>query len=174
MRLKLVRSATSPTHQAEPLSDPVVKVGQSRSGGGGADKQPPPPLLDVWHFPFFCLHVRFFFFFLVVRRRSAETRRHGNRYAARMTISATDLMAHCTAQSSILHDPVLQRLGITLIFPTDEEKCSRVATLLDKMFIALLPWNSLWVAVSILQISLIQKSFRSERNISLIVSKAAL
>lgn len=174
MRLKLVRSATSPTHQAEPLSDPVVKVGQSAAAAAAAEcRQTAAAASQRLTFSFFFLSSRAFFF-LVRRRKSAETRRHGNRYAARMTISAADLIAHSAAQSSILHDPVLQLLGITLIFPTDEEKCSRVATLLDEMFIALLPWNSLLIAVSTLQSGLIRKSFWSECNISLIVFKASL
>lgn len=38
-----------------------------------------------------------------------------------MTISETDLMAHCTVQSTVFHDLVLQLQDITLIFPTDEK-----------------------------------------------------
>lgn len=38
-----------------------------------------------------------------------------------MTISETDLMAHCTVQSTLFHDLVLQRQDITLMFSADEK-----------------------------------------------------
>lgn len=50
---------------------------------------------DIFFFPFVFLYI----FHTIMRQRSAERCCHGNRKIARMTMRATDMVAHCTVQS---------------------------------------------------------------------------